>query len=70
MMARQHDNDMRGENHWWIGELCRELGIHITFGANGQIVGLKHSVKRGVSTTLYKWTGPQPQLDLRGKAVH
>jgi len=61
-MARQHDDNMRGENYWWNGELCRELGIHITFGANGQIIGIKHSEKRGVSTPLYKWQGPMPQL--------
>lgn len=61
-MARKFDTDMQGENYWQNGELLRELGIHLTFGANGQILGIKHSVKRGVSVPLYKWTGHQPQL--------
>ena len=66
-MARVHDDNMQGENYWMDGEALRELGIHLTIGANGQIVGLKHSSSRGLSTTLYKWTGPQPQLPVRSK---
>jgi hypothetical protein len=26
-MARQHDDNMRGENYWQNGELLRELGM-------------------------------------------
>jgi hypothetical protein len=66
-MARQHDDNMQGENYWQNGEMLRELGIHLTIGANGQVLGIKHSVKRGVSTDLYKWTGAQPQLPKRAE---
>lgn len=69
-MARQHDTDMRGENYWQNGEALRELGIHLTIGANGQVLGIKHSRQRGVSVDLYKWTGLQPQLNLRGRSIH
>ena len=63
-MARQFDDNMQGENYWQNGERLRELGIHLTFGANGQIIGIKHSQQRGLSEPLYKWTGPQPQLKI------
>ncbi len=66
-MARQHDDMMRGENYWMNGEMLRELGIHLTMGANGQIIVVKHSKQRGVSTTLYKWEGDQPQLPTRSE---
>lgn len=66
-MARVHDDNMQGENYWQNGERLRELGIHLTIGANGQIVGIKHSEARGVSEPLYKWTGLQPQLPVRSK---
>lgn len=61
-MARQHDDNMQGENYWQNGEMLRELGIHLTIGPNGQVLGIKHSKQRGVSTPLYRWNGPQPQL--------
>lgn len=60
-MARQHDDNMHQETHWMNGEMLRELGIHLTIGANGMIVAIKHSAQRGVSTDLYKWKGEQPQ---------
>ena len=66
-MARQHDDNMQGENYWQNGEMLRELGIHLTIGANGQVLNIKHSVKRGVSTNLYKWNGVQPQLPARSE---
>ncbi len=66
-MARQRDDNMQGENYWQNGELLRELGIHLTIGANGQVLGIKYSAQRGVSTKLYKWTGPQPQLPSRSE---
>lgn len=68
-MARQHDDNMRGENYWQNGELLRELGIHLTIAANGQVMGIKYSAQRGVSTELYKWTGDQPQLPSRYERV-
>jgi len=58
---------MQGVNYWQNGELLRELGIHLTIGANGQVLGIKHSKERGVSTHLYKWTGEQPQLPTRSQ---
>lgn len=64
-MARLHDDNMQGENYWQNGEALRELGIHLTIGANGQVLGIKHSAKRGVSQELYKWKGEQPQLPPR-----
>lgn len=68
-MARVHDDNMQGENYWQNGELLRELGIHLTFAANGQVMVIKHSAERGVSTPLYKWTGEQPQLQPKSKRV-
>jgi len=64
-MAREHDDFMRGENYWQNGERLRELGIHLTIAANGQVMVIKHSESRGLSTTLYKWEGDQPQLPPR-----
>ena len=67
-MARQQgpwapeDDETKGENYTYNARRCYELGLHLTFGANGQIVVIKHRVKRGVSETIYKWTGAQPQL--------
>lgn len=51
-----------GENHEQNNVRLFELGISLTLAANGQIVSIKHRVSRGVSETLYKWNGPQPQL--------
>lgn len=68
-MARPQDDNMQGENYWQNGEMLRELGIHLTIGANGQVLGIKHSKQRGVSTDLYKWKGPQPQLPTN-RTVH
>ena len=68
-MARQHDDNMQGENHWQNGDMLRELGIHLTIGANGQVLGIKYSKQRGISTDLYRWTGPQPQLP-KERIVH
>ncbi len=68
-MARQHDDNMQGENYWQNGEALRELGIHLTIGANGQVLAIKHSAQRGVSSTLYKWNGPVPQLKVIG-SIH
>lgn len=68
-MPRQHDDNMQGENYWFNGERLRELGIHLTIGANGQIIGIKYSSKRGVSESLYKWTGAQPQAPIRNKKL-
>jgi hypothetical protein len=61
-MARRHDDNMQGENYWQNGEALRELGIHLTIGANGQVLAIKHSKQRGVSQSLYRWNGPQPSL--------
>lgn len=68
-MARQHDDNMHGENYWMNGERLRELGISLTIGANGQIIGIKYSEARGISEPLYKWTGEQPQLPARKDRV-
>lgn len=64
-MTRVRDDNMQGENYWQNGDALRELGIHLTIGANGQVLGIKHSSQRGVSQDLYKWTGEQPQLPPR-----
>lgn len=43
--------------------MIQELGLSITFGANGQILVLKKNPERRgqPSVTLYKWRGDQPQ---------
>lgn len=53
----------KGENYEMNMGRLHELGIHLTLGPNGQILVIKRRVARGQSETLYKWTGPQPQLN-------
>lgn len=69
-MARIRDDNMLGENYWQNGARLQELGIHLTLGANGQVLGIKYSEKRGVSEKLYTWNGEMPMLDLRGKTIN
>jgi hypothetical protein len=47
-----------------------ELGLDFTMGANGQILVIKRQVMRGVSETLYKWTGEQPQAGRHLGSTH
>lgn len=61
-MARQDDSNQIGENYVMDAEKLRELGISLTMGPQGQILVMKYRVKHGMSTQLYKWTGPQPRL--------
>lgn len=61
----ESDIHNRGENYEQNSMRLHELGLHLTLGANGQVIVIKHTVKRGVSETLYKWTGTQPQLPTR-----
>ena len=56
------DYQNRGENHEKNDVRLYELGISLTLAANGQVMAIKRRVARGQSETLYKWTGPQPQL--------
>lgn len=65
---RWDDDDYRtrGENYEMNSVRLHELGIFLTIGANGQVLGIKRRVDRGVSETLYKWTGDQPQLNREG----
>lgn len=76
MMGRHPDDKWgdedihnRGENYTMNSARLSELDLHLTLGANGQVVVIKRKVKRGVSETLYKWTGPQPQLPT-DRSVH
>lgn len=72
-MARKHpdekwdpeDYENKGENYTQNSVRLYELGIHLTIGPNGQVLGIKHKQSRGVSETLYKWTGDQPQLPFK-----
>jgi len=48
-------------NHEINEVLMAELDLHLTLGANGQILVIKRGVGRGRSVTLYKWTGDMPQ---------
>lgn len=59
----------RGENYEMNSARLSELDLHLTLGPNGQVIVIKRRVKRGVSETLYKWTGTQPQLP-EGRSVH
>ena len=59
----------RGENYEQNSARLYELGIHLTLGANGQVVVIKRKVARGASETLYKWTGDPPQLPPRNKRM-
>lgn len=61
------DYENKGENYTQNSAKLYELGIFLTLGANGQVVVVKHKVGRGASETLYKWTGPQPQLPPRNR---
>jgi len=61
------DYENRGENYTMNSVRLFELGISLTIGPNGQVLGIKHKVKRGASEELYKWTGEQPQLPTRSK---
>ncbi len=49
------------EKHEINEALMAELDLHLTLGANGQVLNIKRRVARGQSVTLYKWTGEQPQ---------
>jgi len=64
-MAAEDDMNKR-ENHDLNENRLAELGIHLTIGSNGQVLVIKNRVSRGVSETLYKWTGEQPQLKIPG----
>ena len=61
----ESDIHNRGENYEQNSMRLYELGLHLTIGPNGQVLVIKHSAKRGVSETLYKWTGAQPQLPIK-----
>lgn len=75
MMARKHPDEKwdpedyatRGENYTMNSAKLYELGLHLTIAANGQVMVIKHKVARGVSETLYKWDGDQPQLPLKSE---
>jgi len=58
----EDDYHNRGENYEQNSARLYELGLHLTLGANGQVIAIKHRRSRGNSETLYKWTGAQPQL--------
>ena len=60
------DYRTRGENYEMNSVRLHELGLHLTMGANGQVLVIKRRVERGHSETLYKWTGNQPQLKREG----
>lgn len=61
------DHATRGENYVMNSVKLFELGLHLTIAANGQVMVIKHKVGRGVSETLYKWEGDQPQLPLKSE---
>ena len=72
-MPRQHgpwgpnDEVFRGENYEMNNVELYNLGLHLTLDASGRVLVIKRRVQRGVSQTLYKYTGPIPQLQVPPK---
>ncbi len=54
----------KGENYEMEPEMLMEADIHLTLSATGQVLAIKRRISRGLSKTLYKWTGDGPALNI------
>lgn len=54
----------KGENYEMEPEMLMAADIHLTLSATGQVLAIKRRVSRGLSHTLYKWTGDPPAIKI------
>ena len=57
----------KGENYEMEPEMLMQADIHLTLDATGKVLVIKQKIGRGLSRTLYKWTGEPPAIRIPPK---